>query len=84
MFNPYILTKDGINMKKALKLEGLDCANCAAKIERDVSKLNGVNKASVSLMTQRMIIEAEDSAMPAVIESAKKIVIKYEPDVVIR
>ena len=71
-------------MKKALKLEGLDCANCAAKIERDVSKLNGVNKASVSLMTQRMIIEAEDGAMPAVIESAKKIVIKYEPDVVIR
>lgn len=70
-------------MKKALRLEGLDCANCAAKIEKDVSALDGVKKASVSVMTQRMVIDAEDGALENVISQAKKIVSKYEPDVVV-
>lgn len=71
-------------MKKVLRLEGLDCANCAAKMEKDVSKLDGVNKVSVSLMTQRMVIEAEADVIPAIVEQAKQIVNKYEPDVVVK
>ena len=50
-------------MKKSFRLVGLDCANCAAKIERDVQKLPGVEKAVVSLMTTRMTIEADESKM---------------------
>ena len=38
-------------MKKIIKLEGLCCANCAAKIEEGVKKLDGVNNASLSFMT---------------------------------
>ena len=71
-------------MKKALKLEGLDCANCAAKIERDVARLDGVEKASVTLMTQRMVISADEEKMPGILCAAEKIVNKYEPDVVVR
>lgn len=71
-------------MKKVLKLEGLDCANCAAKMEKDVSKLDGVNKVSVSLMTQRMVIDADEALINDIVATAKKIVNKYEPDVVVK
>ncbi len=68
-------------MKKKFILEGLDCANCATKIESDISKLDGVECASINLMTTKLIIEAQDEKMQAIIETAKKIVNKYEPDV---
>ena len=47
-------------MKKTFKLIDLDCANCAAKMEAAIKKLDGVNDASVSFMTQKMTIDAED------------------------
>ena len=47
-------------MKKIIKLEGLCCANCAAKIEEGVKKIPGVKEASLSFMTQRLTIQAED------------------------
>lgn len=46
-------------MKRSFKLENLCCANCAAKIETSINKLDGV-EASISFMTQRLNIEAED------------------------
>ncbi|MBE5968302.1 MAG: heavy-metal-associated domain-containing protein [Lachnospiraceae bacterium] len=67
-------------MKKKFILEGLDCANCAAKIERSVSGLDGVKEASVNFMTQKMIIEGEDEKMPTIIQAAEKIVKDIEPD----
>ena len=48
-------------MKKKFKLEDLDCANCAAKMEDAIKKIPGVNDASVSFMTQKMSIDAEDA-----------------------
>ena len=47
-------------MKKKFKLQDLDCANCAAKMESGIKKINGVKDASVSFMTQKMMIEAEE------------------------
>ena len=47
-------------MKKKFKLEDLDCANCAAKMEEAIKKIPGVNDANVSFMTQKMTIDAED------------------------
>ena len=44
-------------MKKKFKLEDLDCANCAAKMEEAIKKIPGVNDASVSFMTQKMTVE---------------------------
>ncbi|SHJ46271.1 Heavy-metal-associated domain-containing protein [Anaerocolumna jejuensis DSM 15929] len=67
-------------MKKTFRLEGLDCANCAAKIEAGVRKLDGVKEATVNFMTTKMIIEAEDDKMADIITEAEKIVKKIEPD----
>lgn len=70
-------------MKKVFKLEGLDCANCAAKIESAVQNLPGVTAATVNFMTTKMTLEAEREDMPAIIEQATAIVKKVEPDVVV-
>lgn len=68
-------------MKKKFILEGLDCANCAAKIENDINKLDGVKDVSLNFMTTKLIIEGEDEKMPEIIKAAEKIVNKYEPEV---
>ena len=67
-------------MKKTFKLEDLDCANCAAKMEAAVNKLEGVQKATVSFMTQKMTIEAEDDKFDEVVQAAVKCIAKVEPD----
>ena len=61
-------------MKKSIKLSGLDCANCAAKMEQAVRGIDGVNAVSVNFMTQKMTLEAEDSRFAAVLEAAKKLI----------
>ena len=48
-------------MKKKFKLQDLDCANCAAKMEEAIKRIEGVADANVSFMTQKMTIEAEES-----------------------
>lgn len=67
-------------MKKIIKLEGLCCANCAAKIEEGVKKLEGVKSASLSFMTQRLVIEAEDGKEIQIVDAARKIADKIEPE----
>jgi len=71
-------------MKKTFKLEGLDCANCAAKIEKAINELDGVKNATVNFITTKMVIEADDEKMPAIIEAAEKTVKKIEPDTVMK
>ena len=71
-------------MKAVLKFEGLDCANCAAKIENDVGKVPGVQEVSVSFMTQKMTLVADDDRMDAVIEEASRIAKKVEGDVKVK
>lgn len=71
-------------MKKSFRLVGLGCANCAAKMERDIQKLPGVSKATVSFMTTRMTIEADDDKFDEIIKKATEIINKYEPDVVVK
>ena len=48
-------------MKKQFKLVDLDCANCAAKMEEAIKRIDGVNDASVSFMTQKMTVDADDA-----------------------
>lgn len=73
-----------MTMKKKFKLIDLDCANCAAKMEAAIKKIEGVEDASVSFMTQKMTIEADEALfeeiMPQVIAACKKV----EPDCVIQ
>ena len=65
-------------MKKTYKLIDLDCANCAAKMEASIKKLPGVTDATVSFLTQKMTIEADD--LDAVIKDVVKCIKKVEPD----
>lgn len=67
-------------MKKVFKLEELDCANCAAKMENAINKIEGVSSATVSFMTQKLTIEADDSRFDEIIKEASKIIKKIEPD----
>ncbi len=68
-------------MKKTFKLNGLDCANCAQKIQDGICKLDGVNQATVNFMTTKLVIDAEAEKMDAVVEAAKAIIKRLEPDV---
>lgn len=67
-------------MKKVYKLEELDCANCAAKMENEINKIEGVQKASVSFMTQKLTIEADESKLDEIMKKAVKVCKKIEPD----
>ena len=66
-------------MKKIYKLENLDCANCAAKIEAAIKEIEGVSGASVSFMTQKLVIETEPEILDAVMEEVSKTINKIEP-----
>ena len=67
-------------MKKTFKLEDLDCANCAAKMEAAINKIDGVQKATVSYMAQKMTIEADDAVFDRVVKDAVKAIARVEPD----
>lgn len=67
-------------MKKTFKLEDLDCANCAAKMETAILKIEGVTSASVSFMAQKLTIEADDAIFDDVLKKAVKAIKRVEPD----
>ena len=68
-------------MKAVLKLEGLCCANCAAKIENEVKKIDGIEDASLSFMTQKLTIKAPDPDIERIVEQASEIAKKIEDEV---
>ena len=67
-------------MRKTFQLDGLDCANCAAKMERKIKKLDGVDSVEISFMAQKMTLEAADEAFDNVVCRAEKLISKIEPD----
>ena len=67
-------------MKKKFKLEDLDCANCAAKMEDGIKKIDGVTSASVSFMTQKLVIEADDARLDEIMKEVVAVCAKVEPD----
>lgn len=67
-------------MKKTYKLTDLDCANCAAKMETAIQKIDGVNDATVSFMTQKLTIEADDGRFDEIMKQVVKACKKVEPD----
>jgi copper chaperone CopZ len=70
-------------MKKRYQIEDLCCANCAAKIEEQIRKLEGVNSASVNFLTQKLTLDAEDTRLESVLDEAERIIKKIEPDCVL-
>ncbi|MCR5486454.1 MAG: cation transporter [Lachnospiraceae bacterium] len=70
-------------MKKKFKLTDLDCANCAAKMEDAIKKIPGIRDASVSFMTQKMTVDAEDDRFDEIMKQVVETCAKIEPDCII-
>ena len=69
-------------MKKKFKLENLDCAHCAAKMEEAINRLDGVT-ASISFMAQKLTLEAADDAFDRAVEDAQRAISSIEKDCMI-
>ena len=67
-------------MKKRFNLTDLDCANCAAKMETAIKKIDGVHDATVSFMTQKMTIDADDDRFAEIMKEVVAVCKKVEPD----
>ena len=67
-------------MKKSIKLEDLDCANCAAKLENAVAAIDGVQRVTVSFMAQKMILEAPDDRFDDILKQVVKAAKKVTPE----
>ena len=71
-------------MKKRFQLENLDCANCAAKMEAAIRKIDGVESAAVNFMTQRLTLEAPEERFDEILRQAQAVCKKVEPECEIR
>ncbi|MBE6581559.1 MAG: heavy-metal-associated domain-containing protein [Ruminococcaceae bacterium] len=67
-------------MKKTFSLIDLDCAHCAARMEDGIRRIKGVDDVSVSFLTQKLTLEADDAVFEKVLKQAVKICRKIEPD----
>ena len=67
-------------MKKKFKLQDLDCANCAAKMEDAIKKVDGVKDATVSFVMQKMTVEADDARFDDIMKEIVKVCKRVEPD----
>ena len=70
-------------MKKRFAMTDLDCANCAAKMETAIRKIDGVETATVSFMTQKLTIEADESRFDEIMKEVVAVWKKVEPECVI-
>ncbi len=67
-------------MKKVIAMEDLDCANCAAKMEKSINKINGVVSCNINFMLQRMTLELGENATDDTLKQISNAVKKIEPD----
>lgn len=68
---------------KKFNLKNLDCANCAAQIEANVAKIDGVNSVSVNFFTTTMKIDFDENRRDEIIEKIKQVIKKLEPDTIL-
>lgn len=70
-------------MKKRFNLEDLDCANCAAKMEAAIKRIDGVEDATVSFLTQKMSVTADEARFDDIMQEVVAVCKKVEPDCII-
>ena len=70
-------------MKVKFKIKGIDCANCAAELERAIQKIDGMDSCSISFITEKMVLEFADELEEEMMEKVKKVIKKEEPDATI-
>lgn len=71
-------------MKKIVRIENLDCANCAAKLERALAKIDGINEVSINFMALKMMIDYDESKYGEIVAAIKGAAKKVEPDCVFK
>lgn len=81
--NTDYLCKENNIMRKTFKLQDLDCANCAAKMENALNEIDGIEHASISFMTSKLVIDAADEDFDMILNEAQARISKIEPDCVI-
>ncbi len=82
LFNCFTnIRRDG--MKRVYNLDGLDCANCAAKIENALNARDDVISASVSFMTQKLTLEIADDAFDKVLPEIRALIRKVDSDIAV-
>ena len=67
-------------MKKKVKMQDLDCAHCAMKMEEAIKKIEGVNDASISFMAQKLTIDADEERFDNIMDKVVKESRRVEPD----
>lgn len=67
-------------MKKVFKIEELCCANCAAKLENAISKIEGVSKVSLNFIAEKLTIEAEEELFDEIMKECVRLAKRIEPD----
>ena len=67
-------------MKKVFKITGIDCANCALKMEDKIKQLENVNDVSINFLTEKFTLDAKDEEFSNILEKSKSIIKKIEPD----
>ena len=67
-------------MKKTFKMTDVDCANCARKMQEAICKLDGVTSCTISFLTQKMTLEADDARFDDIVKQAVKCVKKVDSD----
>ncbi len=67
-------------MRKTFEVKGIDCPNCAARLERGIQKIKGVEDAVVSFATMKLTLEADDTVFEAVLDEACALTKKLEPE----
>ena len=75
-----ILQKRRIVMKRKFDVVDVCCANCAAKMEADIKKIDGVNDVKLNFLTQKIIIDADDERFDDIVKQADQCIRKIEPD----
>lgn len=68
-------------MNVKFKIKGLDCANCAAELERAIQKIEGINSANINFMTEKMELEYDENNKEEILKKLKKTIKREEPDV---
>ena len=70
-----------MNMRKIFKIETLDCANCANKIEEKIKKLDGVNDASINFLSGKFVLETSDEDFKKIFKKCEEIIKDDDPDI---
>ena len=70
-------------MNTKYKIKGLDCANCAAELERAIQKVEGIEEVNINFITERMELKYDENNEEEIMKKVKKVIKREEPDVII-